>query len=106
MRHSPAARPDSSAVVSVVEVFLYLQLLDFMTTIIGLKVGVQEFSPFIRLLMRWDPTIGVAISKLIAGLLGGICLWRGKIRVIKWINYAFAALVAWNLYIILKFLHM
>ena len=56
--------------------------------------------------MRWDPTIGVAISKLIAGLLGGICLWRGKIRVIKWINYAFAALVAWNLYIILKFLHM
>jgi hypothetical protein len=106
MSRSSTVKHDTSAVISVVEVFLYLQLLDFMTTVIGLRIGVQEFSPFIRLLMRWDPIIGVSISKLIAGLLGGICLWQRKIRVIKWINYGFAALVAWNLFIILKFLNL
>ncbi len=89
------------------QVFLYLQLLDFLTTMVGLRMGGQEMSPFVQWL-TWltslAPATGVALSKLTAFLLGGICLWFRKERVIQWVNYFFAALVVWNLGQILKVL--
>ncbi len=54
-----------------IEVFLYLQLLDFMTTLIGMKMGLGEASPFIRSLMHWGPSVGLALSKVVAFLLCG-----------------------------------
>jgi hypothetical protein len=83
------------------QLFLYLQLLDLLTTLVGLRLGLQELSPFVRHLMRVDPTIGVLASKFLAILLGGYCLWAHRHRIIHWINYWYAGLVAWNLSIIL-----
>ena len=34
--------------VSYLGAFLYLQLLDFLTTMVGIQVGLAESSPFIR----------------------------------------------------------
>jgi len=34
-------------------------------------------------------------------LLGGFCVWRQRFRVIQMVNYFFAALVTWNLAILL-----
>ena len=42
------------------EVFLYLQVLDIMSTLIGFSLGNAEASPFIRLLVRWGPVTGLA----------------------------------------------
>lgn len=83
------------------QIFLYLQVLDFLTTMVGLRLGLQEASPFVRWLMLTSPAAGVALSKAVAIALAGVCLWRGKQRVIGWINYWYAGLVAWNLALIL-----
>jgi len=84
--------------------FFYLQVLDFMTTVIGLHLGLAEASPFIRQLMQWGPAAGVALSKGVAFALFGICLWLNKRQVVRWINYWYAALVVWNMILIVTVL--
>jgi hypothetical protein len=88
----------------VVQIFLYLQLLDFITTLLGFRLGAAEASPFIRALMHMGPGLGVALSKIGALGLGAFCVWRKKAYVIGWINYWYAGLVVWNLCIIMKVL--
>lgn len=83
-------------------VFLCLQLLDFATTIIGFRLGAEEMSPFIRQLMLAGPVLGVAASKLIAIALAGVCLLTRRAHVIRWINYWYAALVAWNVSVLMR----
>ena len=85
-----------------VQVFLYLQVLDFFTTLIGLRFGASEASPFIlKLIHATNPAIGVAASKFVGIGLGAICVATGRSRLISWINYWYAALVIWNLSVIL-----
>ena len=82
------------------QVFLYLQLLDILTTWAGLRSGLSEASPFIRLLMQLGPIMGLLGSKLIAFGLAGFCLWTERFGVIRLINYWYAALAVWNLVLI------
>jgi len=84
-----------------IQVFIYLQLLDFLTTLMGLKMGLAEASPFIRLLMQAGPAVGLAASKLVALFLGGLCIWLNKRHLVRWINYWYAALVVWNICLML-----
>jgi hypothetical protein len=86
------------------EVFLYLQMLDFLTTWMGLHLRAAEASPFIRYLMHMGPLAGLFGAKLIAVSLGGFCVWRQRFRVMQLINYFFAALVTWNIAILLLLL--
>jgi hypothetical protein len=83
-----------------IQIFLYLQLLDFLTTLIGMKVGLGEASPFVRWLMLVDPAVGLAISKLVAFALGCLCIWLNKRHLVRWINYWYAGLVVWNMALI------
>lgn len=83
------------------EIFAYLQLLDFATTLVGFRFGAQEASPFIRVLMHLGPVTGLIASKLGAFAIAAVCVWFRRQRVIGWINYWYAALVIWNLRIIL-----
>ncbi|HZT30847.1 MAG TPA: DUF5658 family protein [Bryobacteraceae bacterium] len=82
-------------------VFFYLQVLDFLTTLVGLKTGAAEASPVIRMLMHFGPAAGLALSKLIAFGLAGLCIWLNKRHLIRRISYWYAGLVVWNLCIIL-----
>ena len=84
--------------------FLGLQVLDFLTTIVGLKVGAAEASPMIRALLALGvtPAMGVAGAKIFALALGGICVAMHRHHVIRWINYWYAALVVWNVTIIVR----
>jgi hypothetical protein len=77
--------------------FLYLQVLDFVTTMVGFKHGLGEASPFIRWLLQAGPMYGVAASKLVAIALAAICLYTNRRYLVRWINYWYAALVVWNL---------
>ena len=86
------------------EIFAYLQLLDLLTTLVGLRLGASEASPFIRMFLGFGPLPALLVSKFVACGLGGACIALGRMNVINYINYWFAALVAWNLAVILRLL--
>jgi hypothetical protein len=83
------------------QAFLYLQVLDFLTTLVGFKLGASELSPFVRYMIRFGPITGVAISKLLALLIGALCLRLDKPHLVQWICYWYAGLVVWNICVIL-----
>jgi hypothetical protein len=87
--------------MAVGQIFIYLQLLDLLTTLVGFKLGASEASPFIRMLMHAGPAAGVAASKLIALGLGGLCIYLKKQHLIRWATYWYGGLVAWNLMVML-----
>ncbi len=83
-------------------VFFALQTLDVLTTLIGLHVGAREASLFVGRLLQLGPVEGLLISKCFAVILAAAALAFGRPRVVVFLNYWFAALVAWNLYTILS----
>ncbi|MSV35719.1 MAG: hypothetical protein EXQ47_08995 [Bryobacterales bacterium] len=85
-----------------IHLFLCLQIFDVLTTWHGVRLGLQEASPFVRFLMRMGPLAGLLASKAVALSLGGFCIWRERLRVILWINYWYTALVIWNLALIVS----
>ncbi|MGA2145597.1 MAG: DUF5658 family protein [Bryobacteraceae bacterium] len=87
--------------MAVTQIFLYLQLLDLLTTLVGFKVGAVEASPFIRLLMHGGPAAGVLCSKALALALAGICVYQKRMHLIRWVSYWYGAIVVWNLAVIL-----
>ena len=84
--------------------FLYLQVLDVLTTLLGFSIGAGEGSPLVRLLVLWGPVAGLVASKLGAVALATICLWLRKQVLLRWINYWYAALVVWNILVSLRLL--
>ena len=89
--------------MTYLEVFVLLQMLDFFTTLIGLRVGGSEMSPFIAWLMHLtSPVIGLTAVKVLGFGLAGIALWSRRERVLTTVNYVFSAIVVWNLFIILR----
>jgi len=82
---------------TLIQVFFYLQALDFLTTLIGLKLGIREVSPFIRSLLHYGPMLAVAASKMAALLLAAACIKLNRSHLLRYANYWFAGVVVWNL---------
>jgi hypothetical protein len=82
-------------------VFIALQTLDVFTTLLGLQLGAREGSMFLGRLMRAGPLAALLIGKVIAVLLVCIALKFKRPRVVVFLNYWLAAVVSWNLGIIL-----
>jgi hypothetical protein len=82
-------------------VFIALQVLDILTTLIGLQLGAQEGSMFLGRLMRAGPVAGLLIAKILAVLLVALAMKFKRPRMVVFLNYWFAAVVSWNLAIIL-----
>lgn len=80
-----------------VALFLSLQVLDVVTTLIGLRLGAHEGSSFIGQLLRTGPLPGLLISKIIAAGLAAIAVFLNRKRLIGFLNYWFAAVVIWNM---------
>ena len=87
--------------MAIAQVFIYLQLLDLLTTLVGFKLGAAEMSPFVRYLIHFGPIAGVAASKIIALLVAGVCVWLDKPHLLRWVSYWYAGLVVWNICVIL-----
>lgn len=88
--------------ISVIDIFVYLQVLDFLTTLAGFGRGASEASPFIaKLIHVSSPVWGVAASKLLALGIGGYLVARSKVRLVGIINYWYAGLIVWNLCILI-----
>jgi len=80
-----------------VQLFIYLQILDLLTTLVGFKLGASEASPFIRSLLHFGPVVAVTLSKFVAIALAGLCIALNRRYLVRWINYWYAALIVWNL---------
>jgi hypothetical protein len=80
-------------------VFVFLQVLDILTTLIGLRLGAGEASAFIGRLMHMGVVPALMISKILAVILVLIAL-RGRPRIVVLANIWFAAVVTWNLTLI------
>ena len=87
--------------MAFIYIFVYLQLLDLLTTLVGFRLGASEASPFIRVLMHFGPAMGVVLSKLFALGLAGLCMYLKKDRLVRWITYWYGGLVVWNLTVML-----
>lgn len=88
--------------MTALEIFFLLQVLDFMTTLVGLRMGGTELSPFVSWVMEFGEIWGLTVAKAIGFGLGGYCVWTRRMQVIHWVNYIFAGLVIWNLWNILR----
>ena len=79
--------------------FIYLQLLDLLTTLAFLVAGVQESNPLIRLLLQsvGTPLAGLLIAKGLAAALAVFCWRSNRERLLARANVFYAVLVAWNL---------
>ena len=82
-------------------VFVALQVLDILTTLLGLQLGATEGSMFLGRLMRAGPVAALLIAKIIAVLLVAMAMRFKRPRVVVFLNYWFAAVVTWNLAVIL-----
>ena len=87
--------------MAYIPIFVYLQVLDFLTTLVGLRLGLSEASPFIRNLMHFGPMGALLISKVCALGLACLCAALNRHSAIRRINYWYAGLVVWNLSMIL-----
>jgi hypothetical protein len=87
--------------MALMKVFVYLQLLDLLTTLIGLRLGAVEASPFVRLLMHVGPAIGLTVSKILALSLGAFCVYTRRLGLVRLASYWYGGLVTWNLIILL-----
>lgn len=76
--------------------FLSLQVLDVLTTLIGLHYGAQEGSSFIGHLLRTGPLNGLIISKIIAAGLAAFAVFLNRRRLVVFLNFWFGAVVLWN----------
>jgi hypothetical protein len=87
--------------MATTQIFVYLQLLDLLTTLVGFKLGAKEASPFIRMLMYAGPATGVLASKVLSLGLGAVCIYYKKNNLIRWVTYWYGGLIVWNLMVLL-----
>jgi hypothetical protein len=88
-----------------IELFLYLQVLDVFTTLVGFRAGIAEASPFVRLMVALGPLNGLIAAKIFAAGIALLCLTLRKRHIIRWINYWYGALALWNLFVTLRVLN-
>jgi hypothetical protein len=85
-------------------IFVVLQITDLLTTVLALKLGGAEQNSMVRALMSVGPYKGLILSKLIVlSLALGFALSK-KQAAIRNANVVFAAIVAWNLTVIVRLL--
>lgn len=80
--------------------FIYLQLLDLLTTLLGIKRGASELSPLVQWFIDYSPKQGIILAKLCVVLLTAVFYSR-KPRIMRSLNCLFAGIVVWNLGILI-----
>lgn len=83
--------------MSTLSLFIYLQLLDLLTTLLFLKMGLFEASWVVAALIRWSPLVGVLLAKLGTVLIAILAVRMHKDRLMRWANLGYSGVVAWNL---------
>jgi hypothetical protein len=84
---------------NILPVFVVLQCLDVLTTLIFLSKGVREGNPLLTLALPYAhaPWVGVVAAKLLATLIGFYCYYNGKFAALRLANMGYSVIVGWNL---------
>lgn len=85
--------------MGVLTQFVYLQLLDVLTTLAFLLNGVAESNPVVRWAMSAapNPVTGLVLIKVAAIVMGVYCVASARQKLLRKVNIFFAGLVAYNL---------
>lgn len=78
-----------------------LNLLDLLTTAIALELGGVEMNPAANYLIGVHPMLYVFCKVVVVGALILFLVWKGSRKAINILAWTHAAVVAWNIYIIL-----
>ena len=89
--------------IGYISLFLCLQVLDVVTTLIGFRMGLAEASPFVRWLTHFGPVLGLVVSKFVALSLLSICVFLQRTRVIRLATCWYIALVVWNIFVLASY---
>ena len=88
----------------ILYLFVVLQSADLLTTVLALKLGGVEENAVVQAFMSVGPYAGLILSKLVVlSLALGFALWS-KQATLRRANVVFAAIVAWNLTVIVRLL--
>jgi hypothetical protein len=80
-------------------VFITLQALDLLSTLLFLRHGVAEANPLMRAALAAVavPALALALPKL-GGMVLALAAWRsGRVRMLRTVNIFFTLCVVWNL---------
>ena len=83
-------------------IFILLQVLDLITTVVALGMGAYENNPMIARLIAVAPMWGLLASKIVVISIAGLAVWIHKDRGIARANAVFSLIVVWNLSIITR----
>ena len=87
--------------MGALSLFIYLQLLDLLTTLLFLKLGLGEASWVVAALIRWSPLLGVLLAKLGTITLAIIAVRLHKDRLMRVANVGYSGVIVWNLFCML-----
>jgi len=90
-----AVRPQTR----VLSLFVLLQLLDLLTTLVFISKGLTEGNPIVNWALSYAsaPWVGLVVSKLIAALIGQYCYTSGRTNLLRRANLGYSLVVGWNL---------
>ncbi len=85
--------------MNVLAQFIYLQLLDVLTTVAFMMQGVGEGNPVVRWAMRAmeNPFGGLFLLKAAGVGLAILCIYRSREKLLQRVNVLFAAVIVYNL---------
>ena len=89
--------------MSILAEFVYLQLLDVLTTIAFLLQGVSEGNPIVRWVINNGPhPIGsLFLMKAVAVAMAIVCVYRHREGLLRKVNIFFAMVVLYNLAVLI-----
>ena len=89
--------------MSILAEFVYLQLLDVLTTIAFLLQGVGEGNPIVRWVIHNGPhPIGsLFLMKAVAVAMAIVCVYRHREGLLRKVNIFFAIVVLYNLAVLI-----
>jgi len=84
---------------SVLGIFIGLQCMDVLTTLVFLSRGVAEGNPLVSLALSTThtPWIALAAAKMMAAFIGQYCYRTGRMALLRRANTGYALVVGWNL---------
>jgi hypothetical protein len=91
----PAVRSPTNALL----IFIVLQCLDILTTLMFLNHGMAEGNPVVRwaLSHAYAPWVGLTVSKMVAAMIGQYCYRTRRITLLWRANAGYSLVVGWNL---------
>ena len=93
------AHTQTQSQTNALKIFVCLQCLDVLTTLLFLSKGVAEGNPLVHWALNnsHTPWVGLVLTKLTAVLIGQYCYRSGRITLLRWANTGYSLVIGWNL---------